>query len=101
MKFLTIYLVVNVVAFFVIMLTAYEYYNREGEVYLFYPQLFEVLDDYGVNLAGKISAATILSIAFAPAITLWYLLIGIAIGGTILFALLFELFCKIFAKRRK
>ena len=101
MTFLVIGAVVNVLAFLIIAVVAYEYDNAAGEVYLFYPELFEVLDEYGVNLAGKISAATIMSIAFAPAITLWYLLLGVTIGGAIACAFLFDLFCKIFEKRKR
>lgn len=104
MTFIVIYSIVNVIAFVILAIVAFEYDNAAGEVYLFYPQLFEVLDDYEVNLAGKISAATIMSIVFAPAITLWYLFImltGIVMGGTILCAFLFDLFCKIFKKRKR
>lgn len=101
MTFLIIYAVLNALALVFIFLFATEWDNTAGEIFLIYPQMWEVLDDYEVNLAGKVSACTVISLVFAPAIILWYSLVGVAVGACILAALIFHLFCKIFKKRNR
>lgn len=101
MIFLCIYAIFNVLAFLFTFVFAVERDNEAGEIFLIYPQMWEKLDDYEVNLAGKVSACTLISLAFAPAIIAWYALDGVAVGACILAALAFNLFCKIFKKRSK
>lgn len=100
MIFLGIYGAVNILALIITFVLAVDY-DRDGEIFLIYPQLWKSLDRYEINLAGKVSAMTLISLVFAPAILVWLTLVGVAVGVCVLSALTFNLFCKIFRKRSK
>ena len=85
-----IYMIINVVAFSFLI-----YIGVELEEWWVYTWILDIMDDYRINLAGKIIMFTVITVCFLPATLAWYALaclIYILCG-------LFKLFCKIFREK--
>jgi hypothetical protein len=99
MTFLYIYGAVNMLALVGGLMVLYVNYYDFDDVFYIYPELWTALDEHEINLAGKVSLSTLISLVFAPAIIAYFAILGISIGIVFLGSWGFKLFCKIFKKK--
>lgn len=91
------YLIVNIFIWIALAITGMDAWNSYGFKYSFtYPWIWETLDDYDINIAGKLIICTLFTILALPAYILWLVTLGI----TWLAFGIAKLFCLIFKKRK-